>query len=53
LKLVTGRVVGDVALPLTPGLEARKPAPKTTLETVTTAAVENRCEALTISDIPP
>jgi hypothetical protein len=39
-------------LPLTPGLEARKPAPMTTLETVTTAA-EHRCEALTISDIPP
>ena len=36
-------------LPLTPGQHPRKPAPMTTLETAT----EHRCEALTISDIPP
>jgi hypothetical protein len=34
---------------LTPGPHKPKPTPMTILETVT----EHRCEALTISDIPP
>jgi hypothetical protein len=38
--------------PLTPGLHRRNPAPMTILEAVPTAT-EHRCEALTISDIPP
>jgi hypothetical protein len=51
--LVSGHhgTTGTAPPPLTPARHGRNPAFMTTLETAATA--EHRCEALTISDIPP